>query len=187
MKKIVDRFYNIFLILIICLGVLISGCGESDTTDTTDGEENTQEETEEKEENEETEETEEVVNVLTSSTKNVLLYFTCDMNEYFKYLNDFDSSAYEILNIETSEHISDSIEEYYMITYRKVNAPKAKPKGNMYRIYTSNEYFVFTTQSPIEYLDFIDELDFEKYKILGFSKSGNKLKNGSYMITYIEI
>lgn len=179
MKKNANRFYNFFLILIICLGVLISGCGESDTADTTDGEENAQEEVEETEE--------EVVNVLTSSTKNVLLYFTCDMNEYFKYLNDFDGSAYEILNIETSEHISDGIEEYYMITYRKVNAPKAKPKGNMYRIYTSNEYLVFTTQSPIEYLDFIDELDFEKYKILGFSKSGNKLKNGSYMITYIEI
>lgn len=184
MRKNKKRYSNIFSTLIMCfimylVVILLSGCGQSD--DTSDESESEEVETTETEEAEN-------INILTSSTGNVLLYFTYDIDEYFKYLNSLDSSVYEVLNIEVSEHLNNSsIEEYYLITYKKVNVPKAEPKGNMYRIYTSNEYFVFIAKDPIQYLDFIDEMNFEKYKILGFSKSGNELKNGNYIITYIEI
>lgn len=175
MKKIMNKFGIISLIIIFILcSILLSGCDGSEENETSDGEEVVQEETEND-------------NVITSSTKNVFLYTTDNMDDYFKHLNSLDKSVYEVLNIETSEYKSDVAQEYYMITYRKINAPKAEPKGNMYRIYTSNEDFIFTTDDPLLYLDFIDEMNFEKYKILGFSKSGKTLSKGSYIITYTEI
>lgn len=173
MKKIMNKFGIIYLIAIITVcSILLSGCGESDGEEATEGEEVVQEETE---------------NVISSSTKNVFLYATENMDDYFKHLNSLDKSVYEILNIDSSEYRSNSTQEYYLITYRKVNAPRAEPKGNMYKIYTSNEDYIFITQDTLLYLDFIDEMDFEKYKILGFSKSGSSLSKGSYIITYTEI
>lgn len=173
MKKIMNKFGIIYLIAIITVcSILLSGCGESDGEEAAEGEEVVQEETE---------------NVISSSTKNVFLYATENMDDYFKHLNSLDKSVYEILNIDSSEYRSNSTQEYYLITYRKVNAPRAEPKGNMYKIYTSNEDYIFITQDTLLYLDFIDEMDFEKYKILGFSKSGSSLSKGSYIITYTEI
>lgn len=128
-------------------------------------------------------------NVTSSESKNVHIYETTNMQEYFNYLSSIDRTKYEILGTSTSEENYNYTSEFYMITYRNINAPRAQSKGNKYDISTANGYYLFCTEEKMTYLDFIDELDFEKYKIQGTSTSmtiSNK-SHEFYMITYYEL
>jgi len=68
--------------------------------------------------------------VTSSETKNVHIYETTNMQEYFNYLASIDRTKYEILGTSTSEENYNYTSEFYMITYRNINAPRAKSKGN---------------------------------------------------------
>ena len=127
-------------------------------------------------------------NIISSNTENVFLYTTQDKNDYMNYLNTLDTSVYEVLGITTSITEPYRAQEFYMITYRKIDAPKSESKGNDYDITTLNGYYVFTTKDSELYLDFIDEMDFSKYKILGITTSITEPFRAQefYMITYCE-
>lgn len=152
------------LIAIIMVVTCLSGCGS-------DGKETVEKE-----------------NIISSNTENVFLYTTRDKNDYLNYLNNLDTSVYEILGITTSITEVYRAQEFYMITYRKIDAPKSESKGNDYDITTLNGYSVFTTKDSQLYLDFIDEMDFSKYKILGITTSITEVYRAQefYMITYCE-
>lgn len=127
--------------------------------------------------------------VTSSETKNVHIYETTNMQEYFNYLASIDRTEYEILGTSTSEENYNYTSEFYMITYRNINAPRAKSKGNKYDISMANGYYLFCTEDKMIYLDFIDEFDFEKFKVQSTSTSMS-ISNKShefYMITYYEI
>lgn len=125
---------------------------------------------------------------LNSDSENVFLYTTRNKNEYMNYLKNINTSEYEILGITTSITEEYRAQEFYMITYRKIDAPKAETKGNDYDIVISDGYYMFTTRDSSLYLDFIDEMDFSKYKILGITTSITETYRAQefYMITYCE-
>lgn len=127
-------------------------------------------------------------NIISSNTENVFLYTTRDKNDYMNYLSTLDTSVYEVLGITTSITQAYRSQEFYMITYRKIDALKSESKGNDYDVATLNGYYVFTTKDSKLYLDFIDEMDFSKYKILGITTSITQVYRTQefYMITYCE-
>lgn len=123
---------------------------------------------------------------ISSNSGNVFLYITRNKDDYLNYLNNLDTSAYEVLGVTTSITEKYRAQEFYMITYRKIDAPKSEIKGNIYDITSQNGYYVFTTKDSSLYLDFIDEMDFSKYKILGITTSITETYRAQefYMITY---
>lgn len=150
------------LIAIIMVASFLSGCGskESATTNNT--------------------------STISSNSGNVFLYTTRNKDDYLNYLDNLDTSAYEVLGITTSITENYRAQEFYMITYRKIDARKSETKGNSYDITSQNGYYVFTTKDSSLYLDFIDEMDFSKYKILGITTSITETYRAQefYMITY---
>ena len=51
-----------------------------------------------------------------------LLFQTTDVNDYLSFLENFDESKYEIVNIDTFlyERATTYSDDYFMVTYRKI-------------------------------------------------------------------
>ena len=79
---------------IMVVGTMITGCGP--TTETIHSE------------------------ITVEQKGNYAIFQTQDPQEYFKFLENFDESKYEIIDISTAMKINSYSPQYYMVTYKAI-------------------------------------------------------------------
>lgn len=99
-----------------------------------------------------------------NSSENVFIYETWDKQEHLDFLKNFNIVHYRIIAINT---VKDEDLESYIVTYKKKSAKPAISTGKMYESTSlAGKIFLYTTSDVGEYLDFIDEFDNARYKML---------------------
>lgn len=119
-----------------------------------------------------------------ASSSNVSVYKTENVEEYLSFLESFDESNNEILEISTCMYTgSYTSGEFYMVTYKKLNEPREVVKS-------TGKVSLFKTKSEEQYCSFLANFDESNNEILGISTSmytGSYTNGEFYMVTFREL
>lgn len=113
----------------------------------------------------------------------IKLLKTKEVKEYLGFLETFDYANYEIIGTSTCMYTGVySNDDYYMVTYYKLEEPREAKKTGRVALYKTTDYD--------EYKSFMNNFNTKKYEILGTSTcmyTGAYSSDDYYMVTYIEI